>query len=78
MMAVTGQTSAIGSIRNISLDRSAFISLPEYFYSAVRFANYSDTEACGIFKGVRASKVPSVFGMVVNKTSALKEHFNIA
>ena len=57
--------------------RSALVSFPEYFHSAMRFRNYSDLDECKMFEIIRVSNRPALCSMNVKKASPFKEIFNV-
>ena len=57
--------------------RSALVSFPEFFHSAMRRSNHSDSRACRMFEVIRVSNRPTLCSMNVRKASPFKEIFNI-
>ena len=63
--------------KGLSESNSALVSFPEFFRSAMRTGNYSDSKICRMFETIRVSNRPGLCSMNVKNGSEFKEIFNL-
>ena len=74
---VDTDTELVQAGQDVSETRSALVSFPEFFHSAMKSANYSDAKACEMFEIIRVSNRPALCSMNVQKGSPFTEIFNL-